>query len=144
MRDQSRAGELWKFKTFKCLNHGSPKISMFSAATVSTNRHPVSHSLTIGIVIALSRNFKEGEVYYRCYESPLRAQSCCAEFRQLYNQMRPLWALRPAETAVPWTPAEVYEQGCPVILPYKQGRAKVLQNRLEERLKITNGERHLA
>ena len=87
---------------------------------------------------------KTVEVYYRCYKSPNDARSCLEECRQRYNLVRPHRALRPADTADPWTSAEVYEQGRPVIIPQWQGWAKAARKRLEAQLQITNGERHVA
>ena len=98
----------------------------------------------LGLLERFHGTLKTEEVYYRCYESPHEARSCLEEFRQRYNQVRPHWALRPAETADPWTPAEVYEQGRPVIIPKWQGWAKAARKKLEEQLQITNGERQVA
>ncbi|MYI76150.1 MAG: transposase, partial [Gammaproteobacteria bacterium] len=36
-------------------------------------------------------------MYFRIYEHPNHARGCLEEFRQRYNQVRPHWALRPAE-----------------------------------------------
>ncbi|MXZ56785.1 MAG: transposase [Gammaproteobacteria bacterium] len=80
-------------------------------------------------------------MYFRIYEHPNHARGCLEEFRQRYNQVRPHWALRPAENEDPWTPAEVYEQGRTIIIPQWQGWAKAAQKKLEEQLDRTNGER---
>ncbi len=71
----------------------------------------------MGLFERFHGTLKTEEAYYRYYESPNDARTCLEEFRQRYNQVRPHWALRPVETADPWTPAEVYEQGRPVIIP---------------------------
>ena len=95
----------------------------------------------LGLLERFHGTLKKEEVYFRIYEHPNHARQCLEEFRQRYNQVRPHWALRPAEKADPWTPAEVYEQGRTIIIPQWQGWAKAAQKKLEEQLDRTNGER---
>ena len=98
----------------------------------------------LGLLERFHGTLKKEEVYFRIYDSPNHARRCLEEFRLRYNQVRPHWALRPAENADPWTPAEVYEHGRPVIIPKWQGWAKAAKKQLEDQLHQTNGERRVA
>jgi len=98
----------------------------------------------LGLLERFHGTLKKEEVYFRIYEHPNHARQCLEEFRQRYNQVRPHWALRPAENKDPWTPAEVYEQGRTIIIPQWQGWAKAAQKKLDEQLDRTNGERLVA
>lgn len=98
----------------------------------------------LGLLERFHGTLKKEEVYFRIYESPNHARQCLEAFRQRYNQVRPHWALRPAENEDPWTPAEVYEQGRAIIIPQWQGWAKAAKKKLEEQLHQTNGARRVA
>ncbi|MYI77707.1 MAG: DDE-type integrase/transposase/recombinase, partial [Gammaproteobacteria bacterium] len=95
----------------------------------------------LGLLERVHGTLEKEEVYFRIYEHPHHARPRLEEFLQRYNQVRPHWALRPAENEDPWTPAEVYEQGRTILIPQWRGWANAAQKKLEERLHRTTGER---
>jgi hypothetical protein len=55
-------------------------------------------------------------------------------FRERYNQVRPHWALEPAEGGDVLTPHEVYVERKVIVLPKWQGWAKAARKKLDEAL----------
>lgn len=88
----------------------------------------------LGLLERFHQTLKTEEVYWRLYDHPQHCRACLAEFRERYNQLRPRWALLPAEGGDPLVPAEVYAGGRAIQIPRWQTWAKAAQAKLEELL----------
>lgn len=86
----------------------------------------------LGLLERFHRTLKAEEVYWHLYASPQEACEKLAAFRQRYNEIRPHWALVPAEGGDPVTPADVYRGKLAVQLPAWQGWAKAAKEKLEK------------
>jgi putative transposase len=86
----------------------------------------------LGLLERFHRTLKAEEVYWQLYASPQEAVEKLEAFRQRYNEIRPHWALVPAEGGDPVTPADVYRGKLTVQLPAWQGWAKAAKEKLEK------------
>lgn len=85
----------------------------------------------LGLLERFHQTLKTEEVYWKLYGSPGEARASLERFRRRYNEIRPHWALTPAEGGDPVTPADVYVHGRAVQLPKWQGWAKAARKKLE-------------
>jgi transposase InsO family protein len=88
----------------------------------------------LGLLERFHQTLKTEEVYWRLYDHPQHARDCLAEFRDRYNQLRPHWALVPAEGGDPRVPHEVYVSGESIQTPRWQSWARAAEARLEQLL----------
>ena len=86
----------------------------------------------LGLLERFHRTFKAEEVYWRLYDSPADARQCFGEFRQRYNEVRPHWALLPAEGGDPLTPQDVYVDNRAIEIPAWQPWAHRVREQLEQ------------
>lgn len=84
----------------------------------------------LGLLERFHQTLKTEEVYWQLYESPGEARVSLQDFRQRYNEVRPHWALIPADGGDVLTPADVYLHGKPVQLPKWQGWAIAAKEKL--------------
>jgi transposase InsO family protein len=79
------------------------------------------------------QTLKREEIYRPFYDSPQDAREKLTAFRECYDQIRPHWALEPAEGGDVLAPHEVYvECKLIVVLPRWQGWAKAARKKLDE------------
>lgn len=86
----------------------------------------------LGLLDRFHQTLKTEEVYWKLYATPGEARESLEVFRRRYNEIRPHWALTPAEGGDPVTPLEVSAQGRAVQLPKWQGWAKAAKKKLGE------------
>ena len=78
----------------------------------------------LGLLERFHQTLKTEEVYWRLYASAAEARESLEVFRRRYNEVRPHWALVPADGGDVLTPAEVYLHGQAIQLPKWQGWAR--------------------
>lgn len=78
------------------------------------------------------QTLKREEIYWQLYESPQDAREKLTAFHERYNQVRPHWALEPADGGDVLTPHEVYVERKLIVLPQWQGWAKAARKKLAE------------
>ena len=88
----------------------------------------------LGLLERFHQTLKSEEVYWRLYESPQHARECLAEFRARYNQVRPHWALVPAEGGDPYVPHEVYVDQRAIGIPRWQAWAVAAKAKLQDQI----------
>lgn len=88
----------------------------------------------LGLLERFHQTLKSEEVYWRLYESPQHARECLAEFRARYNQVRPHWALVPAEGGDPYVPHEVYVDQRAIGIPRWQTWAVAAKAKLQDQI----------
>jgi transposase InsO family protein len=86
----------------------------------------------LGLLERFHGTLKTEEVYWRMYDHPQHARECLAEFRVRYNELRPHWALVPAEGGDVLTPADVYVLGRTIQIPRWQTWARAAQAKLDK------------
>ena len=84
----------------------------------------------LGLLERFHQTLKSEEVYWKLYASPGEARESLEVFRRRDYEVRPHWALVPAEGGDPVTPAAVYVHGKAVGLPKWQGWAKAAREKL--------------
>jgi transposase InsO family protein len=93
----------------------------------------------LGLLERFHQTLKQEEIYWHLYASPAEARDKLAAFRRRYNEVRPHWALRPADGGDPLTPAQVYCEAAAVQLPAWQGWARAARKKLDELLEAETG-----
>lgn len=88
----------------------------------------------LGLLERFHQVLKEEEVYWRMYDNPAHCRTCLVEFHQRYNEVRPHWALVPAEGGDVVTPCDVYTGKVRTQIPRWQGWAREAKRRLDEKL----------
>lgn len=86
----------------------------------------------LGLLERFHATLKTEEVYWRLYDHPQHCRECLAEFRARYNELRPHWALVPAEGGDVLVPADVYVLGRTIQIPRWQAWARAAQAKLEQ------------
>ncbi|MBF0141671.1 MAG: hypothetical protein HQL74_15520 [Magnetococcales bacterium] len=72
------------------------------------------------------------EVYWRLYDNPGHCRQSLEAYHEVYNTIRPHWALRPEGGGDPVTPADVYAGGVSITIPKWQHWAKAAKKKLQE------------
>ena len=86
----------------------------------------------LGLLERFHKTLKAEEVYYRIYQNPGQCRDSLQEYRNLYNQVRPHWALLPEQGGDPMTPEDVYCQGHKTQIPKWQSWALKAKNTIDE------------
>lgn len=86
----------------------------------------------LGLLERFHQTLKREEVYWQLYDSPSDAREKLKAFQARYNQIRPHWALRPADGGDVVTPDEVYRGRIAIVLPKWQGWAKAAKQKLDD------------
>ena len=86
----------------------------------------------LGLLERFHATLKTEEVYWRLYDHPQHCRQCLAEFRTRYNELRPHWALVPAEGGDVLVPADVYAGGRTIQIPRWQTWARAAQAKLDK------------
>lgn len=86
----------------------------------------------LGLLERFHQTLKREEVYWQLYDNPQDAREKLTAFRKRYNDVRPHWALEPAEGGDVLTPEDVYVRGRTITLPKWQGWAKAARKKLDE------------
>lgn len=89
----------------------------------------------LGLLERFHETLKQEEVYYKEYETPWEAMNSLEQYRNLYNKIRPHWALKPIEGGDVLTPRDVYIHGKTIQIPKWQAWAKGAKEKLEKMLK---------
>ena len=102
-------------------SRGSPVRCQTSYAHVRINyRTPTQ----LGLLERFHQTLKTEEIYWHLYQSPAEARERLEAFRELYNTVRPHWALQPEGGGEPLTPHDVYVHGRATTLPAWQTWAR--------------------
>jgi transposase InsO family protein len=88
----------------------------------------------LGLLERFHQTLKAEEVYYRIYRNPGECRDCLEAYRDVYNKVRPHWALRPEEGGDPVPPAGVYCHGMTIGIPRWQHWARAAKKKLDEML----------
>jgi transposase InsO family protein len=86
----------------------------------------------LGLLERFHETLKREEVYWQIYSSPTEARTRLEAFRELYNEIRPHWALQPTAGGDVVTPTDVYRHGVEIQLPAWQGWAKAAKEKLQK------------
>lgn len=88
----------------------------------------------LGLLERFHQTLKAEEVYYRIYKDPGECRDCLDDYRDIYNRIRPHWALKPEGGGDPLTPDDVYRQKAAIGIPKWQGWARAAKKKLAEML----------
>ncbi|MEO5331568.1 MAG: IS3 family transposase [Magnetococcus sp. YQC-5] len=86
----------------------------------------------LGLLERFHQTLKIEEVYWRLYDNPGHCRQSLAAYHEVYNTIRPHWALRPEGGGDPVTPADVYAGGVSITIPKWQHWAKAAKKKLQE------------
>ncbi|MBD8528342.1 IS3 family transposase [Pseudomarimonas arenosa] len=86
----------------------------------------------LGLLERFHQTLKREEVYWQLYDNPQDSREKLDAFRQRYNDVRPHWALEPADGGDALTPTDVYVKQASIKLPKWQGWAKGAKKKLDE------------
>ena len=86
----------------------------------------------LGLLERFHKTLKAEEVYWRLYDNPGHCRQCLEAYHEVYNTIRPHWALRPEGGGDPVTPADVYAGGISVTIPKWQHWAKAAKKKRQE------------
>ena len=86
----------------------------------------------LGLLERFHKTLQTEEVYWRLYDNPGHCRQCLEAYHEVYNTIRPHWALRPEGGGDPVTPADVYAGGISVTIPKWQHWTKTVKKKLQE------------
>ncbi len=86
----------------------------------------------LGLLERFHQTLKTEEVYWRLYDNPGHCRQSLDAYQEVYNTIRPHWALRPESGGDPVTPADVYAGGVSITIPKWQHWAKAAKKKLQE------------
>ncbi|MBF0588896.1 MAG: transposase [Magnetococcales bacterium] len=86
----------------------------------------------LGLLERFHKTLKHEEVYWHMYENPGHCRQSLAEYQEVYNTVRPHWALTPENGGDPLTPEDVYARGMKTTIPKWQHWAKVAKKKLDQ------------
>jgi transposase InsO family protein len=85
----------------------------------------------LGLLERFHQTMKREEVYWRLYDNPGHCRDCLQKYRDVYNTVRPHWALRPEDGGDPVTPEDVYRNGITATIPAWQKWAVTAREKLK-------------